>query len=553
MRFDLDHDWQGNMSTPRAKVGERAKTHLLIMLCAVWLLMGLVGHHPWKPFESHAISTIKTILDTSNMLAPLSASSTQIANPPLYYLSAAATAKLLGAILPLHDAARIATGLWMVMTLLMMGMTGRELWGIGFGRQTTFVLIGSLGLVVSAHTLMPAISAFTGVATSFYALALAKRRPLRAGGLLGAGMGVAFLSTGLLPLSFIVATCILLPILFMAWRTKSYAKVMMIAVSVVSPFLFIWPLFCHYFYPNLFNTWWTQSISQFSFSHAESNHLYFANTLLWYAWPALPLALWGCWRYRSQLLIKPRFQLIITFFTVTWLLIGFTADDKDVFALPLLIPLTAMAGGSIETLKRGTAGALNWFGLILFGLMTGLIWLGWAAMMTGSPAKINERLIFLSGLKRMPFSVIEVAFATAISLIWLFAVFRSKNTNRSSATNWAIGMTCVWTLLMTLWLPMIDNSRSYYQLFTSLEKALPAKYACITSNRLGNAQHDLLHYYANIKTQTLESGKRLDCDLYLIQDTRGSEKIAPGSQWKLIWKGKRAAERREAFRLFKHV
>ena len=70
MRFDLDHDWQGNMSTPRAKVGERAKTHLLLVLCAVWLCMGLVGHAPWKPFESHAISSIKTILDTGNIIAP---------------------------------------------------------------------------------------------------------------------------------------------------------------------------------------------------------------------------------------------------------------------------------------------------------------------------------------------------------------------------------------------------------------------------------------------------------------------------------------------------
>jgi 4-amino-4-deoxy-L-arabinose transferase-like glycosyltransferase len=114
MRFDLDHDWQGNMSVPHAKVGERAKIRLLLVLCAIWLCMGLVGHAPWKPFESHAISTIKTILDTGNILAPNAASSDQMTNPPLYYLSAAAVAKLLSPlapnILPLHDAARIATG-----------------------------------------------------------------------------------------------------------------------------------------------------------------------------------------------------------------------------------------------------------------------------------------------------------------------------------------------------------------------------------------------------------------------------------------------------------
>lgn len=536
------------MSTPRARVGERAKTHLLVVLCAIWLLMGLVGHSPWKPFEAHSISTIKTMLETGHYIAPVSASSGQIANPPLYYLSAALTAKLFGGLLAIHDASRLATGLWMVITLLMIGMTGRELWGVGYGRQTTFIFIGSFGLVLSAHTLMPAISALTGVAAGFYALALAKRRPYRASVLLGFGMGVSFLSTGLLPLAIILGTSLTLPCLFSTWRTQSFAKVLAIAIAIASPFLLIWPLLCHSTEANLFNTWWARSLEQFS----QSNHLYFLNTMLWYAWPALPLALWGAWRYRHQLIIKPRFQLMSTFFVVTWLLIGFAAEEKEVFALPLLIPLTAMAGGSIETLKRGTASALNWFGLIVFGLITGLIWLGWVAMLTGNPAKIKERLTFLSGLKHLPFNLLAVLVACAVSLIWLFAILRTRHTNRSSATNWAIGITCVWTLLMTLWLPMIDHARSYQQVFTSLKQALPAKFACVTSSHMGSAQRDLLYYYADLKTQPFETVQRLDCDLYLIQNDRNHQ-IDPGADWKQIWHSKRAAERHESFRLFKHV
>jgi len=548
MRFDLDHDWQGNMSTPRAKVGERAKTRLLIVLCAIWLCMGLIGHAPWKPFESHTISTVKTIIDTGNLLAPVSASSIQILNPPLYYLSASAVAKALSPILPLHDAARVVTGLWMVITLMMIGMTGRELWGKGFGRQTTFVFIGSLGLVLSAHTLMPAVSALAGITTSFYALSLAKRRPYRASVLLGAGMGVSFLSTGLQPLAIILATCLALPALFAPWRNKSFASVFGLSLLFASPFLLGWPILCHLFYPDMFNQWWALSLQQFNQSH----HLYFLRTLLWYAWPALPLAAWGLWRYRTQLLGKPKFQLIITFFIIAWAAIGL-GDSKEVFALPLLIPLTAMAGGSIETLKRGTASALNWFGLILFGLMSGLIWLGWIAMLTGNPAKIKARLTFLSGMQHLNFSMIAFAVAVAVTLVWLFAILRSQHSNRSSATNWAIGMTCVWTLLMTLWLPMIDSARSYRDIFTSLKKALPAQYACISSNRLGDAQRDLLHYFADARTQPSETEGTLNCDLYLIQDEKGREKVEPGYDWKLIWSGKRVSERRESFRLYQRI
>jgi 4-amino-4-deoxy-L-arabinose transferase-like glycosyltransferase len=545
MRFDLDHDWQGNISTPRAKVGERAKTHLLLVLCAVWLCMGLIDHEPWKPFESHTISTIKTILNTGNLLAPSSASNPHISNPPLYYLSATVMAKTLNPILPLHDAARIATGLWMVITLLMVGMTGRELWGKGFGRQTTFVFIGSIGLVLSAHTLMPAVSALTGIATSFYALALAKRRPYRASILLGLGLGIAFLSTGLQPLAIILATCLALPSLFSAWRNASYAKVFTLALVIASPLLLIWSLLCQYYYPQLFSHWWQLSLLQFK----HSNHLYFINILLWYAWPALPLAIWGLWRYRNQLLSKPKFQLIITFLICAWFFIGL-GYDKEVFALPLLIPLTAMAGGSIETLKRGTSGALNWFGLMIFGLMSGLIWLGWLAMLTGNPANIKARLTFLSGMNQINFSMVAFVIAVAVTLIWLFAILRSQHSNRSSATNWAIGMTTVWVLLMTLWLPMIDSARSYEDVFGRLKQALPKQYACASSNHLGDAQRDLLHYYAGLKMQNIELDGALNCDLYLIQDEKGREKIDPGTEWKQIWRGKRTSERRESFRLF---
>jgi len=91
MQFDIEHDWQGNISTPRARVGERAKTRLLILLCAIWLMMGLIGHQPWKPFESSAVSTIKEVIENGALLSPTAASQHQLINPPLYYLGAAAT------------------------------------------------------------------------------------------------------------------------------------------------------------------------------------------------------------------------------------------------------------------------------------------------------------------------------------------------------------------------------------------------------------------------------------------------------------------------------
>ncbi|MGZ8258630.1 MAG: ArnT family glycosyltransferase, partial [Methylotenera sp.] len=141
MRFQLDHDWQGNMSTPRARVGDSAKTQLLLLLCAVWILLGLIGHAPWKPLESTSISIVKTILDGGSLIAPLANGESSLETPPLYYLSAAASAKLLSPLLSMHDGARLFNAVWMSILLLMVGMTGRELWAQGVGRHAAFIMI----------------------------------------------------------------------------------------------------------------------------------------------------------------------------------------------------------------------------------------------------------------------------------------------------------------------------------------------------------------------------------------------------------------------------
>jgi 4-amino-4-deoxy-L-arabinose transferase-like glycosyltransferase len=549
MAFELEHDWQANLATPRAHIGERVKTRLLIMLCAIWICLGLTGHEPWKPDESQAISIVKIMLTGKGLLTPVVVGQPTLENPPLYYLSAAGLAKLLSPVLSTHNAARLATGLWMAITLLMVGMIGRELWGRGTGRQTTLIFISSLGLVITAHLLMPEVSALTGCAMGLYALALAKRRPYRASLLLGGGIGITFLSTGLLPASIVVVTALLLPLLFNNWRSKSYAIVLTLSALIASPWLIGWAALCWHSSPALFTAWWQVSIHSFN----NYNHVYFFRTLGWYALPALPLALWGLWRYRAHVLNGTKFQLLITFFIVGLVLIGFGADSSEIYALPLLLPLAALAGGSIETLKRGAAGLLNWFGLMLFGAMGFLIWLGWIAMMTGWPAKLNERMQILSGTDRLHFHWLAFIAALAITLTWLLVVNNSRHSNRAAVTDWAVGITMTWSLLMVLWLPWIDSAKSYRSVMTGMAASMPAEYACVNSRNLGSAQVALLDYYTNIRTHPFELSQRLDCDLYLIQDERGRGKIEPGDEWKLIWKGKRPAERRESFRLFQHI
>lgn len=549
MKFQLEHDWQGNLATPRARIGEKAKTRLLILLCFIWLCMGLIGHEPWKQDEPQTISVVKSMLSEGNLVAPLAAGQTMLDHPPLYSLSAAGLAQLLSPPLPMHDAARLVTGLWMALTLLLVGMTGRELWGLGTGRQTTFIFIGSLGLVVSAHVLMPEVAELTGYAMGLYALALSQRRPYRAAALLGTGIGIAFLSTGLLPVTIMALSALLLPLLFRHWRSRSYAVATGLGLLLAAPWLTIWPVLYWLAGPEQWSVWWQSNVGQF----ANLHHDYFLRTLAWYAWPSLPLAIWGVWRFRAALLESRQFQLLIVFFVVAFALIGLAADTREVYAMPLLLPLAVFAGGAVDTLRRGAASALSWFGIILFGMMGFLIWLGWFAMMTGWPPKLAERMHFLSGIAEPHFHWLSFIAASGITLVWLAVIVNTKRSNRAAVNNWAVGITMAWSLLMTIWLPWIDSARSYAPVMNGIEAALPQNYTCISSRNLGSAQQALLDYYAGVQTRPLEMTRRLDCDLYLIQDERGQKKIEPGPDWQLLWQGKRVADRRESFRLYRRI
>ena len=114
-------------------------------------------------------------------------------------------------------------------------------------------------------------------------------------------------------------------------------------------------------------------------------------------------------------------------------MLGAGASAKESQCTAIVVTIVALGAGSVEYLKRGTAAALNWFGVLLFGIIGGLIWLGWLAMMTGYPAKVKARMQFLSGLNEsLTFSWVAVALALLMTLIWAFVCIRAKQTNKSS-------------------------------------------------------------------------------------------------------------------------
>ena len=92
---------------------------LIAILGLAWLLPGLIGHDPWKPDEAYTFGVVYEILQGSGWVLPQIAGEPFVDKPPLFHLIAAASATLLSPVLPLHDGARLSTGLWLGLALLL--------------------------------------------------------------------------------------------------------------------------------------------------------------------------------------------------------------------------------------------------------------------------------------------------------------------------------------------------------------------------------------------------------------------------------------------------
>jgi 4-amino-4-deoxy-L-arabinose transferase-like glycosyltransferase len=528
------------------------KAMMLGLLCLVWLGTGLIGHDPWKPDEAYSFGLIYSILENGNYLVPTIAGEPFMDKPPLYYWSASLFAQLFSSVLPLHDGARLVSGFYSAITLLFIGLAGRKLYGENRGWATAIILIGCLGMLVHAHQISTDVVLLSGCAMMLYGLAHSQEHPIRAGIWIGIGIGIGFLSKGFIaPILFLLIT-FFLPLLFRVWRQRNYFLSLIIAAGVALPFLTIWPWLLYQHSPQLFSEWlWTRNIGQWLqyAKHGPSKQsFYYLENLPWLAWPALPLAIWVVWKSRHRLAQRDDLQLPLVSFLVMLVALSLMPHIEEVFALPMLLPISLLATASLSMLKRGAANALDWFGLMFFPLLAIMLWWGWVGLLVNSGAKITHWLreyqpSFEPSLNSTAFNLALIS-----TLLWVILVWRVGRSMRRAVVNWAGGMTLIWILLMTLWLPWLDSGKSYRNMVVDLKHAIPVTYNCIRRENLGDGQRAMLHYFGNIVTR-LDAPK--DCDLRLIQGQKLSRPLLNEARWQKIWEGSRMDDRNEQYRLYR--
>ena len=525
------------------------KAWLYALLCATWLFTGLIGHDPWKPDEAYTFGLVYHILQSGDWLVPTLAGETFLDKPPLFYITAAAFAKLFSAILPLHDGARLASGFYVGLTLLFVGLSGRELFGKDRGWAAVIILIGCLGLLVNAHLMSTDLGMFAGFAMMLYGYALSKRKPLLAGLLLGTGVGISFMTKGFIaPILFVSLSAVLLA--FSAWRTRNYLLTLAIALLASLPWLLIWPVLLYQHSPQLFMEWaWKQNIGnwlRYSKKANASSFIFYFKMLPWFAWPALPIAVWALWDARKKVLQMRESQLLLASFVMTFAALSLVPYSEEIFALPLLLPVVLLATMALPRLRRGAANALDRFGIITFGFIALLLWWGWEGLITGNNTRISRWLRAYQTEFVPAFDLLSFLIALFVTVLWLLLVWRVGRSIRRSVINWATGITLLWVLAMTLWLPWLDYNKSYRTMVSSLATALPESHGCIASRYLGDSQKAMLHYFGNVITKP---GGELNCDLLLTQGNLSRHDQQEGN-WKILWTGGRRGQTSDRYYLY---
>ena len=520
---------------------------MLAAMLAFYVLAGLFGRDPWKGEDAVHIGTAWHMLHYGDWLSP-DLAGRAFHEPPLYYWSAALTGKIFGWLLPLHEAMRIASGIWVTLALMGLYYASRELYGDDSAAASPMLLAGCAGLIFHAHDAQPMLIALAAYSGGLGALAAIGRKPRLTGIFYGLALAACLLGTGIAP------TLPLLALAPVAWwlspdRTKAL-HTLLIGLGIAAVLILPWPMLLLSLEPARFHGWLATELAPLNTPFSFSGLGRFIGMMPWFAFLAMPLAAWTLWLRRRQL-TAPQVLLPLAFLGITLLLLAWAYRPREIPSLLLLPTLALLATPGALALRRGAASAFDWFAMTTFSLFALVVWIGWSAGVLGWPAKLAERTQILRPGFVGELNIIAVALALAATAWWLWLIVTAPRSPYRSLTHWTFGFTMLWLLATSLVLPWFDYGKTYRPVAQAIAQALPADHGCLAERGLSDTQLASLSYFVEIEPVAEDSKAGQACNwLLVVGDTR-RELAPPSSRWNKVWEGNRPGDRREKFRLYR--
>lgn len=558
----------------RSGLSTRNAWLLLALIACAYLLPGIFGHGPWKQDETYSFGVIHNMLETGNYLVPTNAGQPFMEKPPLYYWTATLFATALHPWLSYADGARVTTVFFMLLTLLFVALIAKASWHqndfLNLPVLGTLALFaGTVGMVKHSHDMFTDVALICGGAIAMYGLlqitlnTQARTPKISAAIWFGLGVGIAEMSKGLfVPLIF-AATAFWAGIIIRECRSWAYVRMVLLAVLVSLPFFLIWPyLLAQHSMPLFMDWFWDNNVGRFlGFSvqklGSDNDSTVIFRALSGFALPAAPLALLavlsGDWRHLNL----PRVALPLIFSVITIAILQTSATARQLYLLPLILPLCMLGSGVIERLPYWSMAAWDWFSRLFFGIVSALVWVVYFISM--APVEQHHWISWLSKWLPLdfvtPLQPLALAFAIALSIGWLLALPRLKSLVQwRGVFSWFAGITLMWGLAYTLLLPWADYAKSYeytYQRLSAKIKPVWNQGDCLASVNLGESEAPMLFYYTGILHQPIDTTMQTECRWLLVQTPAGQG--MPAGDWKPFWQGSRDGDSEQLFKLYERA
>lgn len=490
----------------------------LLLLCLAYVVPGFLDRTPWKSADVAAFGYMQAIAQgqASWLLPTLGGMPPEADGLLPYWLGALAIQWTPGNLSP-DLAVRIPFAILLAITLAatwygvyyLARSPGAQPVAFAFGGEAQpldyartmgdaalLALIACLGLAQLSHETTGYLVQLCTTALTFFGLAALPYRTV--------APGVA-VTLGLLGLTLAGAPALAATMglggMLLIWRAPASDKDQrlpwLIFLSVVTALsaAVAWKL----------DLWrWRITIPDFAGKDAGS----FVRLLIWFGWPAWPLALWTLWRWRRQIMSQRGHRhlwlpLGVTLLSVSATALTQPADRALLLGLPAMAALAAFA---LPTLGRSVSALIDWFTLIFFSVSSLAVWVIWLAMQTGIPAKPAANVARLAPGFIPSFSLAALVIALLATIGWCGLVWWRASRNRAplwkSLVLPAGGSTLVWLLLMTLWLPLLDFARSYAPQMQNIRAVIGKEVPCVQVYALTRAQVAAIKYHAKLEVAT---------------------------------------------------
>jgi hypothetical protein len=525
----------------------------LLLLCAAYLLPGLLGRDAWRNADVTAFGQMLAIAEgRTSWWAPM-LGGVPADTALLPHWLGAVFIKLSPSFLDPAFAARIPFALLLAMTLAMVWYTtfhlartdsaqpvpfafGGEAEPVDYARAiadgAVLAIIATLGLLVLGHETTPELAQLFAMALYAYALAAAPYRDVRSR--LAVLLALPLLAGSGAPSVAMAAGLGGLVVCALSRYAQVRAMVLWLALAMaLAAMLAGW-----------LGAWRWRTLAM---TAADASGL--ARQWLWFLWPAWPLALLTLWRWRRQLAHRHLSVPLLTSLVPMGASLLMAGSDR---ALMLALPgMAVLAAFALPTLKRSASAAMDWFSMFFFTLFAVWIWFIYIAIQTGWPAWQSSLIfrIWVPGYEPRfsLFSLMALVMAALSTVAWVWLV--RWRTGRHREALWkslvlpAGGVALCWMLAMTLWLQPLDYARSPRALIVRLGAHLPPG-ACVAAPGLAPAAVAAMEYLGRWQVDARSDAASGNCS-YLIRAVRGNPLPVPPPGWVQIAEVQRPTDRDE--------